>query len=107
MLKGVRERRRCDTKAAADEWEAVVSATGALPLDGTGASIKHPLRAVAKRARAEREDWKNSRDPSLDQRLEVVLVFFDPTSSLESVTYDKLLQFVAHLEKRKGAMGWR
>jgi integrase len=106
LVKGERARKRCDTKADADAWERYVDATGTLPLDGTGGANKHSIGATAKRARAERPTWKNTRDPSLDQRIEVVLKFFGPTEALETITYDKLLQFVSHLEaSHKGRAG--
>src|SRR6478736_8270193 len=41
----------------------------------------------------------------LDQRLEVVLEFFGPTSTLESITKQKLYAFVTALEARKGRDG--
>ena len=105
VIKGKRERVRCNTKIAADKWEAFVDATGEAPLDGTGASVRYSLGELAKRARAERPEWKASRDPSLDQRLEDTLKFFGPLSKLESITNDKLLQFVTALEERKGRDG--
>jgi hypothetical protein len=60
---------------------------------------------VAKEARANREGWKDPHDTSLDQRLEVILKFFTPQASLESVTKQKLYAFVMHLEQRKGRDG--
>lgn len=104
-IDGVRRRVRCDKKSDADKWEAIVSATGKAPIDGTGASVAHSLGAVAKEARAQRKGWKGSRDPSLDQRLEDVLTFLGPTNSVETVTTDKLTELVKHLEARKGRDG--
>jgi integrase len=105
LIKGERVRFRADTKANADKWEAVVDATGSAPLDGTGSASKHSLGAIAKEARARRKGWKGSHDTSLDQRLEVVLTFFKPQSRPESVTNERLYDFVAELEQRKGRDG--
>ena len=98
VIAGKVKRCRSRVKAEADKWEAYVDLHGVAPLDGTGASIAHPLGAVAKEARANREGWKGSHDTSLDQRLEVVLEFFGPTSTLESITKQKLYNFVTALE---------
>lgn len=105
VIKGERVRFRSHSKAAADKWEAYVDATGHAPLDGTGATIRHSLGAVAKQARANREGWKGSHDTSLDQRLAEVLAFFGPTEALETITKSKLYAFVTHLEARKGRDG--
>jgi integrase len=104
-INGVKTRHRTSTKAAGDAWERHVDLFGSVPLDGTGTTIAHPIGAVAKEARANREGWKGSHDVSLDQRLEVVLAFFGPTSPLESVTKAKIYEFVRHLEARKGRDG--
>lgn len=105
VIAGKTTRFRTDTKAKGDAWERHVDLYGSAPLDGTGARIEHCLGAVAKEARANREGWKGSHDTSLDQRLEVALTFFGPTSPLESVTKAKLYQFVRYLEERKGRDG--
>lgn len=105
IIKGERHRIRANTKAAADKWEALVAATGSVPLDGTGASIKHSLGAVAKEARSRREGWKGSCDTALDQRLEVVLEFFGPLSAVETISKERLYDFVEMLEQRKGRAG--
>ena len=105
VLKGSRVRCRALTKAEADKWEAYVDATGTVPLDGTGASAKHSLGYVAKEARSRRKGWKGSQDTSLDQRLEVALKFFTPQARLESLTNERLYDFVAALEQRKGRDG--
>lgn len=65
VLAGSRLRQRCATKAEADRWEAYVDATGAAPLDGTGARVLHSLGKVAKQARAEREATPLSRSANL------------------------------------------
>jgi integrase len=96
---------RADSKKAGDAWETYVDRFGVAPTDGTGASNPHSLGALKVRARAERTDWKDSRDPSLDQRLEVVMEFFGQASSPDSVTSSKLLEFVTHLEGRTGRSG--
>lgn len=101
-LEGRKHRIRASTKAAADAWETYVDRFGVLPTDGTGSSNPHTLGALKVRARAERPDWKDTRDPSLDQRLEVVMEFFTPTASIETVTNEKLAEFVTHLEARGG-----
>lgn len=105
VIEGKRKRLRCPTKAAADKWEAIVDATGKPPMDGTGAFVPHPIGEVAKLARRERKGWKGSHDTSLDQRLEVIVEFFTPTASLESITKAKLYSFVSFLEGRKGRDG--
>lgn len=105
IIKGERHRVRSATKAAADKWEAIVDATGVAPLEGTGATIKHSLGAVAKEARARREGWKGSCDTALDQRLEVVLGFFGPLAALETISKQRLYDFVEYLEQRKGRSG--
>jgi integrase len=105
VIDGKRARFRADTKSEGDKWEHFVDAMGKAPLDGTGSSSKHSLGAVAARARAERAEWKNTRDPSLDQRLEVVLLHFGPTSTLEDLTSEALSQFVLALETRTGRDG--
>lgn len=105
VIAGKVKRCRSRVKAEADKWEAYVDLHGAAPLDGTGACIPHPLGAVAKEARRNREGWKGSHDTSLDQRLEVVLEFFGPTAALTSITKTKLYEFVTALEARKGRDG--
>jgi hypothetical protein len=105
VIAGKVRRVRSSTKLEADKWEKHVDLHGVAPLDGTGASIAHPLGAVAKEARANREGWKGSHDTSLDQRLETVLEFFGPAVSLESITKPKLYSFVTALEARKGRDG--
>jgi integrase len=105
VIDGVRVRFRADTKAEGDKWERYVDATGKAPIDGTGSNAKHSLGAVAARARAERPDWKNTRDNSLDQRLEIVVLHFGPTSSLEDVSSEALSKFVLALEERAGRDG--
>lgn len=105
VIDGKRHRMRCSTLADANKWEKIVDATGKPPMDGTGASMPHALGAVSKEARAQRKGWKGSRDTSLDQRLEDVLAFFGPTKSVESVTTDRLTEFVKHLEARRGRDG--
>ena len=94
VIAGKVKRVRSSTKAEADKWERYVDLHGHAPLDGTGASVPHSLGAVAKEARGNREGWKGSHDTSLDQRLEVVLEFFTPQASLESITKQKLYAFV-------------
>ncbi|MCL2716926.1 MAG: tyrosine-type recombinase/integrase [Alphaproteobacteria bacterium] len=104
-IAGRKRRCRSETKSAADAWETYVDRFGVAPTDGTGSSNPHTLGAIKTRARAERPDWKATRDPSLDQRLEVVMGFFGATSPLESVTSGKLVEFVTHLETRQGRSG--
>jgi integrase len=101
-IDGARRRVRCLTKAEANKWEAYVDRHGQAPLDGTGATVKHSLGAVAKEARAKREGWKGSHDTSLDQRLEGVLHFFGPLNAVETITKERLCAFVELLEGRKG-----
>lgn len=100
-----RVRFRALTKAAGDAWERHVDLYGVPPLDGTGSTDPHSLGALKLKARAERPDWKNTRDPSLDQRLEVALEFLGATSPIDSVTSEKLVDFVKHLEARGGRDG--
>lgn len=103
LIDGKRKRKRFETKALADAWEAVVDATGKAPIEeGKTPHVEHPLVHVIRRARAEKEGWKNTRDNSLDQRLYVIVSFFGGRSSCESVTNEKLQEFVKHLEERKG-----
>lgn len=97
-IKGERVRCRKATKDEADAWECYVDATGSVPACATGTPDKHAFGPTAHRARRERSEWKNTRDPSLDQRLEVIVSFIGAAASLDSVTYDKLLSFVSHLE---------
>ncbi|MBR1173874.1 tyrosine-type recombinase/integrase [Bradyrhizobium sp. KB893862 SZCCT0404] len=104
-IDGRKRRCRATTKKAADAWEAYVDRFGCEPTDGTGSANPHTLGALKVRARAERPDWKDSRDPSLDQRLEVVMEFFGATSTLEAITNDKLTEFVRALEARGGRYG--
>jgi hypothetical protein len=61
VINGETKRFRAATKALGDAWEKHVDRHGVAPLDGTGASIKHAIGAVAKEARANREGWKGSR----------------------------------------------
>jgi hypothetical protein len=69
VIKGETKRFRAATKALGDAWEKHVDLHGVAPLDGTGASIKHAIGAVAKEARANREGWKGSHDTSLTSAL--------------------------------------
>jgi integrase len=104
-IDGRKVRFRAESKKAGDAWEAYVDKHGCAPSDGTGATSKHSLGALKTRARAERPDWKATRDPSLDQRLEVVMEFFWHTSTLDEVSNDRLTDFVRHLEARGGRYG--
>ena len=105
VVNGAKRRCRANTKKDADAWETYIDRFGVLPTDGTGSSNPHTLGALKVRARSERADWKASRDPSLDQRLEEVVSFFGPTSAPEKVTSARVLDFVKHLENRKGRTG--
>lgn len=104
VIDGKVVRFRSRVKAAADKWEAIVDATGKAPMDGTGASIPHPLGAVAKEARANREGWKGSHDASLDQRLEVVLHYFGPQFLIVSRSRNSTVSYRS-LRRARAAMG--
>jgi integrase len=104
VLAGERRRARFETQKAAQKWYDVATATGAFPVL-EGQSDPRSFAEVAKEARANREGWKASRDPSLDQRLEDVVSLIGPSTKIGDVRLSKINTMVKTLESRKGREG--
>jgi integrase len=107
-IKGKRTRERFETHAAAMRWcQMSKLLERPAPVEGkTDGALPAGMRfdMAARKARAERAEWKHSKDTSLDQRLETVVALIGPAVPVHEVP-PKLHQFVSTLELRRGRDG--
>lgn len=97
---GTRFRERFNSPAEAHRWVALSKALGSpAPVAGKHTGPEHPWATVAAEARRKRSKWRQTRDVSLDQRLEVLTSLLDDTP-IQSITTHTLYGVVERLEDR-------
>lgn len=104
VVQGHRLRRRFRQKEDADQWEATIDATGALPADERP-YVPYPLSYIAREAKKGR--WQNSVHDDNGPKIELILEHFGAECAVEEITTEAINQFVEVLKKRKARGGTR
>lgn len=98
---GKRHRKRVSSRREGLQWCAMLKSGVVPPEHPTALTIE----AAIAHCRRERSDWRASRDPSLGQRLEVIVAHFGVHTLLEAVGPAQLQGFVNTLRARDGRKG--
>lgn len=103
-IQGKRYRERGTDRRELERWAQLTKLQG-FPPPKRGKVALRPFGELVREARRNRADWRTSRDPSLDQRLEELVRLIGPETETAAIDLPVINKAVRELEARPGRDG--